>query len=304
MATKKKLKKTPTKSKLHRGRPAKRLVQPTKAKKPVALALALAPAPAPVPPAPDPGPTATPEQVVEKAREVSDALAAVTPTAPPSQLASALPADALAIQTTINELGAQVSLFTFTPDTAKQGAEMLTQLKALEKRLETARLKQTKPLKDAAKRIEALFKPITDKLEKFDQQLRAKFLTYMKEQQEKQKEEQKALLASAQQAQASGDTETAVVLATQAAETADVAKTTVVDTGSVQMKRPWDFKVVDAGKVPEEYKTIDEAKIRAAIRAGMRDEVDEQGNVTRSAIPGIAIYQRDSLAVSAGPLEG
>lgn len=212
-------------------------------------------------------------------------------------LATSLPESALVVQTSINELAAQVTLFAFSPETVTQGQEMMTQLKALESKLEAERKKLTAPIKEQAKRIEGLFKPISEKVEKFRAELDIKYLAFAKAEQERREQAQRQLIADAQKAQASGDADGALALATQAAEVADVQKTTVVSTGSVQLKQPWTFEVTDAGKVPEEYKSIDEKKVREAIRAGLRD-----GEDGTPAIPGIRIFQTTTVATSAGPL--
>jgi len=259
--------------------------------------------------APHNRPKATVAQVVEQVQDVAKTTNAVTTALAPLTNAlpiTALPPSALEVSGAVTTLGAQVNLFKFDPTTTVQGQEMLTQLAGLRKRLEGERTKLTKPLKEQAKRIEALFKPVTDKLDAFDKTLRAKYLDFVKAQQEAREAAQRQLIADAQKAQASGDHDAALALSTQAAETGVTTKTAVVDTGSVQTKQVWDFKVVDLGAVPEEYKTLDETKVRAAIRAGLRDTVteekDEQGGthtVITPAIPGIFIYQRDTLAVSA-----
>lgn len=53
----------------------------------------------------------------------------------------------------------------------------------------------------------------------------------------------------------------------------------------VQMKKVWKATVVDVGAVPREYLEVDEVKIRAAVRAGVRE------------IPGVRIEQVDQMAV-------
>lgn len=247
-------------------------------------------------------------QVVEQVRSVAKTTNAVTSALAPITDAlplTELPPSALEVSGAVTTLGAQVNLFKFEATTAVQGQEMLTQLAGLRKRLDAERKKLVKPIKDKAARIEALFKPVTTKLEAFDAALRAKYLTFIKEQQVEREAAQRQLIADAQKAQDSGDHDSALALSTQAAEAAIATKTAVVDTGSVQTKLVWDFKVIDLGAVPEEYKTLDETKVRAAIRAGLRDTVteenDESGShvVTTPAIPGISIFQRDTLAVTA-----
>ena len=198
----------------------------------------------------------------------------------------------------VTELGAKVQLAVITDESsAKTAYEMLTQLKALRERIDAERLKLTKPIKAIAKRIESMFSPISLKLDDYDQHLRERVLAYRQKVDTEQRAAQQQLLAAATKAQEAGDHATALALAEQSTEVAALQTTTVVDTGTVQMKKTWDFEVVDLGCVPEAYKTLDDAKVRAAIRAGMRDELAADGSVTRAAIPGIRIFQKESLAV-------
>lgn len=288
-------KKTPAKKPTTKT-PAKKAA-PKPAKKPAVKVRELPKPELPKPTAPVSVPT-----VVAAAKKAGDTLAAADKKLPaPDALlpVTQLPAAALVVQTAVNELAAQVTLFTFSPETVTQGQEMMTQLKALEAKLEAERKKLTQPIKEQAKRIEGLFKPITEKVEKFRAELNVKYLAFAKAEQERREQAQRQLIADAQKAQASGDADGALALATQAAEVADVQKTAVVNTGSVQLKQPWTFEVTDAGKVPEEYKSIDEKKVRDAIRAGLRDAEDGT-----PAIPGIRIFQTTTVATSAGPLMG
>jgi hypothetical protein len=51
-------------------------------------------------------------------------------------------------------------------------------------------------------------------------------------------------------------------------------------------RKVWRFEIQDAGLVPREYLTVDEKKIRAAVREGARE------------IPGVRIYQETQIAIA------
>ncbi|MEN6633276.1 MAG: hypothetical protein ABFD84_12680 [Candidatus Polarisedimenticolia bacterium] len=64
---------------------------------------------------------------------------------------------------------------------------------------------------------------------------------------------------------------------------AALPQTTHGSIGSSTLVTRWDFRVIAEYDVPREYLSIDERKIRAAIKAGARE------------IPGVAIYSVDAL---------
>ena len=63
-------------------------------------------------------------------------------------------------------------------------------------------------------------------------------------------------------------------------------KTVRAGAGSATTRQVWTFKIVDPSKVPNEYKVIDEKKIAAVVKAGIRN------------IPGVEIYPTSSLVVT------
>ncbi len=68
----------------------------------------------------------------------------------------------------------------------------------------------------------------------------------------------------------------------------EVAKPTVKTTGgSFTVKKVWTGEVADESKVPREYMAVDQKKINAAVKAGVRD------------IPGVRIFEKSEGAVRA-----
>lgn len=171
-------------------------------------------------------------------------------------------------------------------ESALDASRMLVSLKSARQQVEQKRKFLTGPLREHIKRIDAMFKPHADLLEEADQLLRTKLLGYQTQQAEKARTEQAKLLAEAEQAQAAGNGNAALALATTASQLGLSQSTQHVEDGSVQSKKVWTFEVEDLGKVPNEYFTLDETKVRAAIRAGVRE------------VPGLRIFQKEQLAVS------
>lgn len=171
---------------------------------------------------------------------------------------------------------------------AEKAGNMLVQVKQFTKQVEERKSYIVKPLKDHARRMEAMFKPTLDKLDEAESSLKQKILTYRAEAEQKAAAETAELMAKAAEAQESGDSDTALVLATEAQNIETTQKTTHFEAGgSMQEKKTWDFEVVDFGSVPHEYFSLDEKKIRLSIRSGLRE------------IPGVRIFQSSQLAVTA-----
>lgn len=257
-------------------------------------------------PSPAPTPTSRPTAPVliepKPPQPAPTALAPIPPT--PVLATKALDEEQ---QKLFTELGSQVLLLKVVDEEGlKTAGEMLVQLKGWQEKLDDARLSRTRPLKEQAKRIEALFHPFNEKIEMWTKQLKARSLAFHQMQAQQVKEQQKKLLAEATEAQEAGDINKASALATQSAEMAVTTNTTLLAGGHTTLRHPWTFEVEDLGKVPEEYKSLDEKKVNAAIRAGLRD-MDAEGNPVeakdgqreRFAIPGIRIFRGTQLAVSA-----
>ncbi|MDE2022374.1 MAG: hypothetical protein KGI71_05700, partial [Patescibacteria group bacterium] len=172
---------------------------------------------------------------------------------------------------------------------AGTASDMLVQLKRWEKEVEEKRAFVVKPLKEHVKRLDALFKPTLDQLEEAERLVKGKLLGFQEKERAKAEAERAKLLEQAEEAQAEGDQDAAVELATQAMEATSIQKTVQApsEMGSVQTKMRWTFEVTDLGAVPPEYMSLDEGKVRAAIRSGVRE------------VSGLRIFQQAELAVSA-----
>ncbi len=166
---------------------------------------------------------------------------------------------------------------------------LLVDLKNAEKQVTSIKDSMVKPLKVHTKNLEAMFKPIIVKLDTAIDSLKGKVITYHNEQNAAAEKKRLALEAAAQEAQGNGDEEKALALQTEAVQVENVTKTSAVETGgSVGVVMRDTFEVEDLGLVPHEYFTLDEKKIRAAMKAGVTE------------IPGVRFFKTAGLAVSTG----
>lgn len=179
--------------------------------------------------------------------------------------------------------------------TQKQAANLLIKLKDIEKEGKAKLDFLTKPLKIHVKNITAEFAPGFEVLEAASSHLRTEFSDYVARQRDEQNRIKAESMKKAEAAAKKGKNDEAREYALAAVSAAgparvvsasvDVAAGSSLAHAQVSMRRPWNFKVVKPADVPDEYWEIDETKLRAAVRAGVR------------AIPGVEIFQEDSLAV-------
>lgn len=191
-----------------------------------------------------------------------------------------------------SQLVAQAALLQVTNEAESiEAGRMLVQLKSWKAQVEQKRQFFTRPLKEHVKRIEAMFKPVVERLDEADGVIRGKVLNYRAEAEKNAREAQARLMEQAEAAQQEGNSDAALALATEATEAVNTQKTMLLDEGSMQVKKVWDFEVEDYAAIPREFFSFDEKKVRLAIRAGQRD------------IAGLRIFQKDQLAVSGGPVQ-
>lgn len=162
----------------------------------------------------------------------------------------------------------------------------------IKKQLEEKRTFFVKPLNDQVKRINEMFKAWSAPLDRADQIIRGKVLAYRQEQERRRREEEERLRKLAEkeharlvrQAEKRGETPPPPPPVPVIPQT---AKTVAGTVGSVTTRKEWDFEIVDETLIPREYLMVNEAKIRAVVRAGVRN------------IPGVRIFEREVLAVRA-----
>ncbi len=182
-------------------------------------------------------------------------------------------------------------LVVFDDESLTRATNMLGRVATLKKELEERRKFFVGPLNEQVKRINDLFRSLAAPLDRVDQILRDKVLAYRREQERRRREEEERLrkLQEAEQKKLEKKAEkkglepppppAPVVLA-------GPARTVSADLGKATVRVVWDFEIVDPSQLPREYLIPDVAKIRAVVRAGVRE------------IPGVRIYQTEQLAVS------
>lgn len=184
------------------------------------------------------------------------------------------------------------ALVVYDDTTAGEATNALGFIASAKKKLEEKRTFFVKPLNDQVKAINTMFKQYNTPLDNADRTLRGKVLAYRQEVQRKAREEEERLRKLAEKEQkrlekkAEKKGEPApppIVMPTIEA----APKTIQADMGTATTKTVWDFQIVDESQIPREYMVVDEKKIRAVVKAGVRE------------IPGVKIYQTEQLAIRA-----
>lgn len=143
------------------------------------------------------------------------------------------------------------------------------------KRAEKQRKFFTEPLNQQVKKINELFHSFADPLLKAEGIIKRKVAAYQVGKEKKAQEEMAKALTEAQE----GGEVVPVVLSGQP------QKTVRADRGSATIKKVWTFQVENPALVPEQYKVVDDRKIRAAVASGIRE------------IPGVRIFLSSQVAV-------
>ena len=201
------------------------------------------------------------------------------------------------IQSRLTRLAAEITLLKSTAATyEQQAADMLVQVKGVEKALKEKLETITIPLNTALKNARGLFKPAFDRCEAIETSLRQGIIAYR--QIATREAEQKRLEASkrADEAAERGDMKGALEAATEAVTVTAPARvvqatlavaqaTSNVRYAQVASRKRWTFDVENVGKVPRQYLEVNDKMVRAAISSGIRK------------IDGIHIFEEDGLAV-------
>lgn len=138
---------------------------------------------------------------------------------------------------------------------------------------EERRTNITQPVNEGLRRINAVFKPLTDQYKKCETDLKSKVSTglrYLREEQTRKLQEVAALSQAGDMVEAKR-----VLLSTPDA---------ALPTGT-SIREIWKYRVDDISKVPDEYLmlVVNDTAVQIAVAAGKR------------AIPGLQIYSEDSV---------
>lgn len=160
-------------------------------------------------------------------------------------------------------------------DSLTAAVDFLGNIALAKKEMDSRRRFFTDPLNQQVKSINDLFRDYSEPLVEADKTVRRKVLSYQAEEAKKAAEQQQRAYEEARA------TEGFVPIMGEEPE-----KTVRASAGSASTRQVWTFKIVDPSLVPDEYKLIDEKKIAAVVKAGIRQ------------IPGVEIYSTSSLVVT------
>ena len=172
----------------------------------------------------------------------------------------------------------------------EEGAKLFAQVKSYKKIIDSQRKELIKLPYDYVKRVNAFAKEISKPLDDAETIIKQKLIDYeakkeleRREQEKRAKEERKRLQEQLnKEAQEKGVEAVILPEVMFPKEEKNIVHTEAGDT--VYTRTVWDFEVVDFAQVPNEYKIIDEKKVRQAInRLGIRD------------IPGLKIFQKKTI---------
>lgn len=185
-----------------------------------------------------------------------------------------------------SSLTAKAEALTITTDQDAEGASgLLKEIADAKKGLETKRTGLVKPANDFVKSINTLFKSLASPIEQADSAIRSKLLKYRQDQAEIARKEQERLNKLAAQQQVRLDKKAEAKGVEAPTIVAPVVAPPPKTVAGVTARKVTKCRVVDAAKVPDRFKRIDEVALNAAVRAGERD------------IPGVEVYEEEVLAV-------
>jgi hypothetical protein len=172
-----------------------------------------------------------------------------------------------------------------------EAKQFLVQVTTARKRWDELRHWFVDPQNAYIKAINNLFKAQAAPVDEAESILRGKVSAYFRAKQDAARKEQERLrkLAEARnarqaaKAEANGTEPPPAIFPLPTVAVPE--KTTHTESGSVTLRKRWTFEIVDPAQVPDEYKTVDERKIGAVVKAGIRN------------IPGVYIFEKEELAV-------
>lgn len=197
----------------------------------------------------------------------------------------------------------------FKINTAEQyqnSMELLKRIKSVSSKLEAERAAQKKPILDAGRDVDSLYKAETDKLLRAEKVLKDAALAFQREERRKTEELQAKLRAEAEE-KARKDRERLAARAAKAEEKGHVEKAdelreqannitpfvpivqaTEVRAKGVSSREVWKYRITDIHALPREYMIPNDAMLSAFARS------------TRGQIPvaGVEFYTEEVLAVS------
>lgn len=188
-----------------------------------------------------------------------------------------------------------------TADQYEAATDTLKTVKSRWAAIEAERVKIKKPIDDAAKAVQNLFRVPLETLASAEQVIKGKLALYLKAQEQAAREAQakldeaarkqrEALEVRAAKAEESGKVEKAEALQQQAAAVvAPIVTVAAPKVTGLATKKVWKYRIVNPTLVPDEYWVIDESKLSKVTQALKAD----------TNIPGIEVYEENQLSVRA-----
>ena len=180
--------------------------------------------------------------------------------------------------------------------------DLLKNIKKAIAGIDEERKKYTTPLLTLKKKVDDLFKPFSTKLEALKKQLEKPMLVFqeaeekrqqawLEEKKQKEIEEMKQTQAKLEETAAETNSETVIEMAvnveteTKKIENREVkAKVKVSgEVATTYVKKTWVYDIVDEKLVPNEYLSLDDKKVKAALKLNVRE------------IKGLKIYQKTDI---------
>lgn len=157
--------------------------------------------------------------------------------------------------------------------------ELVRAIKQWHGEIDAERESLTQPLYRIQKWINDLFRPVLSNLAGKEVRLKAMIGAYARREQERQRQLLAAAAAQAQQAKTQEEYRAVVGQAV-----IQVANAPPVPQG-ISVGETWTFELLDEDAVPLEFKSVDAAKVKVAIKAGARE------------IPGLRIFSEARVSV-------
>ncbi|TAK65700.1 MAG: hypothetical protein EPO24_02195 [Bacteroidetes bacterium] len=171
-------------------------------------------------------------------------------------------------------------------------ADLLRQIKDYGKESEEIRKLKVGPFNELVKRINGIFKPVTENLETAENIIKGKVLAFRQYKEKlRQDEERKRQEEYNKQVEAAKSNTKANVIVPAPPPILIPENKTSGNMGSISTRKVWRFRVVDITKVPHEFLRVDETLVNARIRNLTGNRIDPVGK-----IPGLEIYQEDTIA--------
>lgn len=171
----------------------------------------------------------------------------------------------------------------------RQAVEFLGEIKAMKAKMEAARKELVQPLNDHVRDINNKFRPYVEQLDKARTTVDPKIIAYHRKCEEIAREEQRKLdeetMRRMEEAEANPTAdEDSVLVEIPVPVVTMPGKTTHAQGASATVRKTLDFEVTSFADLPDEFKLVDEKKLRKVVQAGVK-------------VAGVRIFEREVLAV-------